>query len=177
MVSEVTKKLLLCFSVPSAKQALLLPGLSLWAGSFAGSTAETLSLVDAFEHHHITAAVCEEVVYFLACAYTKPALKQRSARQEVGHSIEQVSTDSGLAVGLLSSLGLKENRCPRTCSGSRHTSLYASCPRWWSRIKAKKDRTVTETAGSRSVMVSLFLAALPLACASAAPSLVDLVLL
>lgn len=53
MVSEVAKKLLLGFSVLSAKQALLLPGLSLWAGSFAGSTAEALSLMDAFEHQHI----------------------------------------------------------------------------------------------------------------------------
>lgn len=53
IVSEVAKKLLLGFHVPSAELALLLPGLSLGARSFAGSTAEALSLMDAFEHHHI----------------------------------------------------------------------------------------------------------------------------
>lgn len=52
-VSEVTEKLLLGFSVPSAEEALLVPGLSAWPGSFAGSTAEALSLVDTFEHYHI----------------------------------------------------------------------------------------------------------------------------
>ena len=121
--------------------------------------------------------MCEELVYLLACAHTMPALKQMSAQQEVGRGIEQVSTGSGLALGLLSSLVLEGPGTGILCSGSHHTSLHASCPRWWSRIKAKRHRTVTETAGSRSVMVSLFLAALPLACASAAPSLVDLILL
>lgn len=52
-VSEVAKKLLLGFHVPSAKPALPLPSLSLWTGSFAGSAAEALSLMDVFEHHHI----------------------------------------------------------------------------------------------------------------------------